>query len=61
MLCASVISQSPAASQVRSCVSTMKVLIASSNWYAWAWNHPCGVSMKSKVKASKVRGVPSQT
>jgi hypothetical protein len=38
----------------------MKVLIPSSNWYACAWNQPCSVSAKSKVKASTVRGVPSQ-
>ena len=51
----------PWAFHTASGVSTMKVEVSASNWYAWAWNQPCSVCSKAKVKASNFFFVPSHT
>jgi hypothetical protein len=51
---------SPARLQVSSRVSTMNVLVRSSNGYACAWKMPCSVSANAKVNASSATSVPNQ-
>src|SRR5579884_108728 len=51
---------SPAARHVSSRHSTITVPSARSNWYAWIWNQPCGVSSNAKVNDANCCSVPSQ-
>src|ERR1044072_2207689 len=58
--CSDIVSR-PARRHVSGRVSTMKVLVYSSNGYACTWNRPCSVSLKTNVNASNTRSVPNQT
>src|SRR5215213_4418360 len=53
-------SSSPARCHVSARVSTMNVLVPSSNGYACAWNTPCSVSTNANVNASSATSVPNQ-
>ena len=61
MLSSSDIVSRPARRQVASVVSTIHVLVCSSNGYACTWNSPCSVSVKTNVNASSTRSVPNHT